>query len=423
MRLAQHRVRRTVGDAPAPRHRAADPRARAAAGNSAAAAISAAVMPQPGQPGEASVAHRRAGRMDGGGASARPGTPSGPAADAARAGTAPGPADPIRPRPRTPGPASLARRAAAPSSTDPVQHVRELARTPRSAADRHGQPRRRSPGHPGLLAGAGHRIDRGPQPGRSRDAGKPATTRPRRARAGRRPRRSRLRHRQRCCRRHVAAGAGAPRRPARPAATPRPSTRRSRPAASARRCVPRNRLTNTKSLPAACGDTHALELVGVERLHHKEIQRHHPLPAGLGPRPVRVVLAAHHMQMRPRHLAPQRRESTSRCTSLRRNPHTSPRRSPARAISNTISRSRADRHARSSATISLVAGPIDRRFRFPQPMPGPHPPRHPTVLAAGLRRQVPVVGDLIQHRHQPRRRRARSRPRAPPCPAPRSAHR
>jgi hypothetical protein len=51
----------------------------------------------------------------------------------------------------------------------------------------------------------------------------------------------------------------------------------------------------------------------------------------------------------------------------------------------------------------LIAGPIDRRFRFPQPMPGPHPPRHPTVLAAGLHRQVPVVGDLIQHRHQPRR--------------------
>src|SRR6266516_1285969 len=43
------------------------------------------------------------------------------------------------------------------------------------------------------------------------------------------------------------------------------------------------------------------------------------------------------------------------CTSLRRSPSTSPRRSPARAISSTISRSRAERHAPSTATMSASA--------------------------------------------------------------------
>jgi len=52
------------------------------------------------------------------------------------------------------------------------------------------------------------------------------------------------------------------------------------------------------------GDTHAFELVDVEQLHHEEIQRHHPLPAGFGPRTVRV-LAAHHMQMRALDIAAQ----------------------------------------------------------------------------------------------------------------------
>ena len=48
----------------------------------------------------------------------------------------------------------------------------------------------------------------------------------------------------------------------------------------------------------------------------------------------------------------------------------------------------------------LVAGPFDRTLRFVQPVPGPHPPRHPAVLAPGRRRQIPVVGHLIQQRHQ-----------------------
>ena len=51
----------------------------------------------------------------------------------------------------------------------------------------------------------------------------------------------------------------------------------------------------------------------------------------------------------------------------------------------------------------LVAGPVHRRLRLAQPVPGPHPPRHPAVLAPGLPGQITVVGHLIQQRHQPRR--------------------
>jgi hypothetical protein len=67
-----------------------------------------------------------------------------------------------------------------------------------------------------------------------------------------------------------------------------------------------------------------------------------------------------------------------------------------------ISRSRAERHARSSDDLAIT-GPIDGHLRRTQPMLGPHPPRHPTVLAARLLGQVAVVGDLVQHRHQTRR--------------------
>jgi hypothetical protein len=48
----------------------------------------------------------------------------------------------------------------------------------------------------------------------------------------------------------------------------------------------------------------------------------------------------------------------------------------------------------------LVTSPIDGRFRFPQPMPSPHPPRHTTLFAPGCLGKVAVVGDLVQQRHQ-----------------------
>ncbi len=52
----------------------------------------------------------------------------------------------------------------------------------------------------------------------------------------------------------------------------------------------------------------------------------------------------------------------------------------------------------------LVAGPVDRLLRLMHPVPGPHPPRHARVLAAGLQRQVQVVGQLIQLRQHLLRR-------------------
>jgi hypothetical protein len=93
---------------------------------------------------------------------------------------------------------------------------------------------------------------------------------------------------------------------------------------------------------------------------------------------------------------PSARELASKCTSPRRSPHNSPRRSPALAISSTISRSRAERQAHSTPTISSSPAPIDGRVRLTQPMPNPQPPRHPAPLAARLRGQITIVGDLVQ---------------------------
>ena len=50
---------------------------------------------------------------------------------------------------------------------------------------------------------------------------------------------------------------------------------------------------------------HPLQNVGVEGLHDQEIQRHHALATRLGPRPVRVLLAAQHVQVRPHDLTAQ----------------------------------------------------------------------------------------------------------------------
>ena len=52
----------------------------------------------------------------------------------------------------------------------------------------------------------------------------------------------------------------------------------------------------------------------------------------------------------------------------------------------------------------LIAGPVHPPLRLPQPVPGPQPPCHPPVLTARHLGQVPVIGDLIQQRHQPGRR-------------------
>ena len=80
--------------------------------------------------------------------------------------------------------------------------------------------------------------------------------------------------------------------------------------------------------------------------------------------------------------------------SSRRNPIASLRRSPARHSTSTSSRSRAERHARNSATASSSLARLTRvlgtctwwRARIPQP------PR--AVLTARLRRQAPTVGQV-----------------------------
>ena len=228
---------------------------------------------------------------------------------------------------------------------------------------------------------------------------------------------------QRCCRRRAAADAGG--RPVQPGPA-RAAAASSSLTASGRIGAPigsRNRLTSTKSTRPRPRHSQPLELVGVERLHHQEIQRHHPLPAGLGPRPVRVVLAAHHMQVRPRRprspaaaspAADAHRSGAARTTprgaarpgpsaarSAGRAPTGRPattRRSPRRWPGPPASPARADGAGPASATPSgrprrgpARAGHARRRAHraaAPDP-PGPAPPR----------------------------------PRGPRCPAPRSAPR
>ena len=97
----------------------------------------------------------------------QPGTACGPAAGARRAATAHGSPDPTPLRPGMAGPASrsgepLARQA---RSRPARRGTRSACRQPVMPPAR---PRRRSPGHPRLLARAGHRINGGPQPTRVR---------------------------------------------------------------------------------------------------------------------------------------------------------------------------------------------------------------------------------------------------------------
>jgi hypothetical protein len=46
---------------------------------------------------------------------------------------------------------------------------------------------------------------------------------------------------------------------------------------------------------------------------------------------------------------------------------------------------------------------VDGGLGFPQPVPGPHPPRHPTILAPRRVGKITIVGDLVEQRHQTRR--------------------
>ena len=149
------------------------------------------------------------------------------------------------------------------------------------------------------------------------------------------------------------------------------------------------------------GHPEPLELVGIEGLHHQEVQRHHPLPAGLRPRVVRVV-AAYDMQVRSWHLAAQQTGSPpadGRRRDAVRRPHLgAPRRGPsaARSADPALSGSLV-----AAGTISTSSARSDDRLRLVQPVPGPHPPRHPGVFASRLGGEVPVVSKLIDQREQP----------------------
>jgi hypothetical protein len=139
----------------------------------------------------------------------------------------------------------------------------------------------------------------------------------------------------------------------------------------------RNRFTNTKSLDAAAGtisrsNSYASNACTVRKSSGTARCRRDlaNAPFGLSSRRTTCRCARTTSQ-------PSSRESASRCTSLRRSPSTSPRRSPARAISSTISRSRADPHAPSTATTSPSdtrptgrSGSCSRcRGRIRQPVP------------------------------------------------------
>ena len=149
---------------------------------------------------------------------------------------------------------------------------------------------------------------------------------------------------------------------------------------------------------------HPLELIAVERPHHQEVGRDRPLTPGLSPRPVRVI-AAHHVQVRARDRTPQHRRIRQQMNIAAPQPAHLAAAQP---------RTRHQQHdqpvprrpaAPQQPERLLIAGPVHPPLRLPQPVPRPQPPRHPPVLTAGHPGQVPVIGDLIQQRHQPGRRR------------------
>ena len=144
-----------------------------------------------------------------------------------------------------------------------------------------------------------------------------------------------------------------------------------------------------------CCDPHPLELVGVERLHGHEIQRDHALPARLRPRPVRVVLAAQDVQMRPGDLAAEGTRVDEQVHVAAAQPAQLPAAQPGpchQQHDQPVTRRSARPQQRDDG---LVTGPLDRGLGLVPSVPGPQSPRHRTVLAAGLLGQVTVVGDLI----------------------------
>ena len=147
-------------------------------------------------------------------------------------------------------------------------------------------------------------------------------------------------------------------------------------------------------------DGHPLELVGVERLHRQEIQRHRPRAGTWRSPRSRCPPAA------PRAGAGGRSRTRARGNQPADGHHCgaapAPRRgaAQARTISSTISRSRAEPHAPSTATTSPSSARSTRdtgscsrcRARIRQPAP-PSSPR-------AAHRKIPVISNLMQNLHQ-----------------------
>src|SRR5712691_6893168 len=145
-------------------------------------------------------------------------------------------------------------------------------------------------------------------------------------------------------------------------------------------------------------NAHPLELVTVERLHHQEIQRYRPLPPRLGHGPVRVTVAADHVQVRAGDLAAQ-------LTGVRQQVHVAaaqPERLAAaqpgprhQQHDQPVPRRAAPAQQRDDIG---VGGPVHRTFRLVQPVPGPVPsvtactiiPR--TAVRTALTRRADLAG-------------------------------
>ena len=147
-------------------------------------------------------------------------------------------------------------------------------------------------------------------------------------------------------------------------------------------------------------NVHPLELVTVERLHHQEIQRHRPLPPGLGHGPVRVIIPADHVQVRAGDLAAQLPRIRQQVHVAAAQPERLAAAQPGprhQQHDQPVPRRAAPAQQRDDIS---VGSPAHRTFGLMQPVPGPDPPSRRAVLPAHGGGQVRVIGDLEQQPHQ-----------------------
>ncbi|HET8659187.1 MAG TPA: hypothetical protein VFM55_09335 [Micromonosporaceae bacterium] len=100
-----------------------------------------------------------------------------------------------------------------------------------------------------------------------------------------------------------------------------------------------------------------------------------------GPRPVDVVIATDHVQVRPRHITAQRPRVQQQMHVAAAQPGRLPAAQPGpgqQQHDQPVPGVAADPQQRDDL---LVASPVHPRLRHPYPVPGPQPPRHPHLLA------------------------------------------